>query len=157
MNITYKFIIFLLLMFNGYIYSLAQSDDIESLKGFKKLNVLIEIPSELENNGVHSNELQTDIELKLKLAGIKVISDEQQDIIPYNPTLYLFIKMTETNIKDLYAISLDLSFNQDVVIKSNSKVVIGRNLGFIYCRFNWNAKFKRHYSQFERYDRSFFK
>src|ERR1017187_384283 len=55
----------------------AQDSDTQTLKGIQGLGVVVEdINSEAERAGLHRTDIQTDVELKLRLAGIKVLSDE---------------------------------------------------------------------------------
>tara|TARA_B100000315_G_scaffold110645_1_gene101527 strand:- start:367 stop:888 length:522 start_codon:yes stop_codon:yes gene_type:complete len=50
----------------------------ESLRGIEKLNVLV--VSSYEGRGINTEKLKTHIELKLRLAGIKISSDTQNTL-----------------------------------------------------------------------------
>ena len=51
------------------------STDVQSLKGIQGIAVLVEpLGSDVEAVGLHTSDIQTDVELKLRLAGIKVLT-----------------------------------------------------------------------------------
>jgi hypothetical protein len=61
-----------------------------SLRGLQGVNVLIEsLSSEAEQAGLNSTTIQTDVELKLRLAGIKVLSEEESLKQSGHPYLYV--------------------------------------------------------------------
>jgi hypothetical protein len=60
-----------------------------SLKGITGLGVWIGVNSDAEQAGLHSTEVQTDVELKLRLAGIKVLTNEEVFKDPNAPILFV--------------------------------------------------------------------
>lgn len=71
----------------------AQDDfQIESLRGLKGVLVLVEaLKPEIEADGLRRDSIQTDVELKLRLAGIKVLTEEECLKEPGCPWLYVYI------------------------------------------------------------------
>lgn len=50
----------------------------ESLKGLKGVNVLVDnLKPDIEKDGLKTSSIQTDVELKLRMAGIKVLTFEE--------------------------------------------------------------------------------
>jgi len=81
---------FCLISSNG----LAQSDSdaVASLKGLKGVFVLVEeLGSYLENDGLNRDQIKTDVELKLRMAGIKVLTQAECFKLPGTPYLYINI------------------------------------------------------------------
>jgi hypothetical protein len=104
-------------------FSMDQKD---SLKGIKGLAVFVEaLPPEMEKSGISADQLKTDVEARLKKAGIKLFSEEGVEGQPpeqQKPTLYInFIPYTLQ--KDLtYGYSLNVYFNQVVLLQHNPKL-----------------------------------
>ena len=68
----------------------AIGGDEKSLRGLQGVNVLIErLSSDAEQAGLNSTNIQTDVELKLRLAGIKVLSEEESIKQRGYPYLYV--------------------------------------------------------------------
>jgi membrane-bound lytic murein transglycosylase D len=58
--------------------------DPRSLRGIQALRVVVEdLSSAVEQAGLHRTDIQTDVELKLRLAGIKVLPEDAQPLSPY--------------------------------------------------------------------------
>ena len=58
--------------------------DPRSLRGIHALRVVVEdLSSAVEQAGLHRTDIQTDVELKLRLAGIKVLPEDAQPLSPY--------------------------------------------------------------------------
>lgn len=103
-------LIALLLFFT--FHSVALSDDAESLKGLKAVWVVIEeLPETLKSKaGLTKEQLQTDVELKLRLAGIRVVPGLSEGYhIPGQPYLYVNINghVEETGLV-VYNIDVEL-------------------------------------------------
>jgi len=80
--------IFILLFVLITSLSFASEIEVETLRGVKAINVEIVLSSELQDIGIDENTLRTDTELKLRLAGIKVISEKEWlDIDDVNDTV----------------------------------------------------------------------
>jgi hypothetical protein len=62
----------------------------EVLKGLEAVRPEVErLKPEIERDGLFREELQSDLELKLRMAGIRVLSEEDAQKNPNMPVLYL--------------------------------------------------------------------
>ena len=89
-----------------------------TLRGLGGVRVLIEdLPPEMQQEGLTKTRLQADVELKLRTAGIKTLTQEECFKTPGEPYLYLNINLntlkTET---DHYAYSIDIGLIQNVAL-----------------------------------------
>jgi len=67
----------------GLAFGQARDQNTEVLRGLDKVHVVVErLKAEIEQDGLFVSTLQTDMELKLSLAGIKVLSEEESLKIP---------------------------------------------------------------------------
>lgn len=87
-----------------------------TLQGLKGIGVLVEnLPPEVEKEGITKNQLQIEVELKLREAGIKVLSREECLKTPGEPYLYININVnTAKTESDIYPYSIDVMFIQKV-------------------------------------------
>jgi hypothetical protein len=89
-----------------------------TLRGLVGVRVLIEdLPPEVLQEGLTKTRLQADVELKLRTAGIKTLTQEECFKTPGEPYLYFNINLntlkTET---DHYAYSIDIGLIQNVTL-----------------------------------------
>jgi hypothetical protein len=92
----------------------------ESLRGLTGVYVLVEsLSEEAERDGLSRNQLQTEVELRLKQAGINVQSEEEAINSPGTP--YLYVSVSEYKGRDIpvYAFCVDLQLNQGVQLERN--------------------------------------
>jgi hypothetical protein len=68
----------------------------------------------VEKNGLTLDQLQKDTELKLRLAGIKVVSSEESAVTPGKPLLYVNAKVLKYGSLDRYIFNIKLELSQDV-------------------------------------------
>jgi hypothetical protein len=81
----------------------------EVLKGLEAIRLEVErIKPEIERDGLFRETLYSDMELKLRLAGIKVLSDEQAEQRPEAPVLYLNVDALKCSFGYVYNIGLYL-------------------------------------------------
>jgi len=87
----------------------------ESLRGIRNLRVFVaDIDAEIEQAGLTKSQLQIDVELMLRKAGIPVITSSEGN----DP--YLYVDLNVHNAKDtLYFYSLNVSLEQMVKPKRN--------------------------------------
>ena len=108
---------------------LAQGDSERSRETLRGLPaavfVLIEtLHPDLESDGLSETQLQTDVELKLRLAGIKVLTREQHLLQDEDGQAYLYLSIN--SLKDqsgFYSLCIDLSLNQNVRLVRNFQLV----------------------------------
>ena len=94
-----------------------------TLRGLSGVGVLVEqLASEVEKEGLIKNQLQTEVELKLRMAGIKVLTREEALKTPGEPYLYVNINVnTAKTESDIYPYSIDLLLMQKVSLLRDPK------------------------------------
>lgn len=94
----------------------------ETLRGLPGVLVVIEnIKDDAELAGLKVTDIQTDVELKLVRAGIRVLAHEEWRITPGRPWLYVSVN----TIKHLgsYFFSIDVQLKQDVSLPRQPSIV----------------------------------
>ena len=108
---------------------LAQDNDYtrESLRGIPAIWVLIEsLGPDAESDGLSQTQLQTDVELKLRLAGIAVLSREQSRLQPSSvPYLYLNLNTHKDDQSRIYGFAINLELKQSVRLARNNHLIPG--------------------------------
>jgi hypothetical protein len=95
---------------------LGAGGDSDSLRGLDRIAVVVEdLHAEAENAGLSRAQLQTAVELRLRLAGIKVV-DESEGIAKGYPFLYAQIN----NGERFY--SIHVAFEQSVFLQRNTDI-----------------------------------
>jgi hypothetical protein len=93
-----------------------------TLRGLKGVYVLVEpLRAETERAGLTKAQIQTDVELRLRKAGIRVLSEKERDETPGSPYLYVNVQVVETNVP-LYAFSIDVALMQRVLLERDPKI-----------------------------------
>lgn len=81
----------------------------EVLKDLEAVRLEVErIKPEIERDGLFRETLHSDMELKLRLAGIKVLSEEQAEQNPEAPTLYMNMDALKCSFGYVYNIGIYL-------------------------------------------------
>jgi len=92
----------------GALAQIKQGEE-EVLQGLEALHVKVErLRAEVEQDGLFGSTLRSDAELKLRLAGIKVLSEEQWLKNPDSPFLYLFVDVFKHSEGYIYRIQISL-------------------------------------------------
>jgi len=87
----------------------------ETLRGLQGIEVLVEnIAPEAERDGLTRRQVQTDVELRLRRAGIRVLSDEEGHTTPGRPCLYINVHTSKRDGRGFYAYHVTVALNQDV-------------------------------------------
>ena len=98
-------------------------EDKETLRGIKAIFVAIEpIRPEAEGFGLTQDKIRSDVELKLKIAGIKVLSKEEWLKTPGSPRLYININQVYNNQVGAFICDMNVNFNQKVNLTRNPDV-----------------------------------
>lgn len=91
-----------------------------SLRALPGFNVLIESfhYAEAESRGFTESQLQTDVELRLRRAGIRVLTIQEAKESAANPTLYVNVTLVRLDAPadGLYAFSLSVDVRQTVLL-----------------------------------------
>lgn len=95
----------------------------EVLQGLEAVHIKVErLKAEIEQDGLFASTLQTDLELKLRLAGIKVLSEEQYLHNPDSPYVYLFVDAFKHSEGYVYRIQIGLR-EPVLIIRNRMKAV----------------------------------
>jgi hypothetical protein len=103
------------------LFAINGKSNLATLRGLKGVGVLVEnLPPEVEKEGLIKNQLQIEIELKLRTAGIKVLTKEECLMTPGEPYLYININVnTAKTESDLYPYTIDALLIQKVSLLRN--------------------------------------
>jgi hypothetical protein len=87
----------------------------EVLRGLEGVHVVVErLKAEIEQDGLFTSTLQEDVEMKLRMAGIKVLSKEEWLQASCAPYLYLFVDAFKHS--EGYVYRVQLSMREPVMI-----------------------------------------
>jgi hypothetical protein len=94
-----------------------------TLRGLSGVGVLVEqLAPEIEREGLIKNQLQIEVELKLKMAGIKVLTKEECLKTPGEPYLYVNVNVNIAKTEsDIYPYSIDVLLMQKVSLLRDPK------------------------------------
>ena len=93
------------------------ADDDNMLRGLKGVNVMVaDLRPEIERSGLSKTQIQTDVELKLRMAGIKVLSEEEYLSVPGFPHLYVRIAGFKAEAIRHYVFSVSVELMQEVYL-----------------------------------------
>jgi len=105
--------------------ALALDSDVnrETLRGLKGVRVLVEdLASEVGKAGLTKNQLQADIEDKLRKAGIKALTQDECFATPGEPYLYVNINLNFRKADpNIYSFSIDIGVIQNVTLDRDPK------------------------------------
>ena len=95
-----------------------------TLRGLKGIGVLVEkLPLEVEQEGLKRDQLQMEVESKLRTAGIKVLTKEEASGASGKPYLYININVNIAKTEsDIYPCSIDMLFIQKVSLLRDPKL-----------------------------------
>jgi len=94
----------------------------ETLKDIKGFQFAVEnLSSDAKDAGLSKERLQTLVELKLRMAGVKVLTQKERLATAGKPYLYLNVNVIETR-KGHYAVGVSLDFNQEVYLSRNTNI-----------------------------------
>ncbi len=95
-----------------------------TLRGLKGVGALVEkLPPEVEQEGLKRDQLQMEVESKLRTAGIKVLTKEEAFNTPGEPFLYININVNIVKTEsDIYPYSIDLLLIQKVSLLRDPKL-----------------------------------
>ncbi len=124
MEIKSKYVVILILLMSisGIILEGAvYISDVESLKGIKGFRLHIEsLDPEIVRDGLKENVVRNDVELKLRLAGIKILTEFESFLEVGSPYLHVNANILKTR-SGSYVYSVEVSTYQAVVLKRNQQ------------------------------------
>ena len=98
----------------------------QSLKGLKGVGVLLEdLHADVEQDGLNKTSIQTDVELKLRQAGITVLTQAERRAAPGGPFLYITVNTQQRpTAAGLYAYSISVELSQNVQLERDPTIQI---------------------------------
>ena len=119
-------ICFVTIILIGFSSPSVQSQDTvrtrTTLKGVSAVCVLVEtLPEGATILGLTKESIQTDVELKLRLAGMRVVTEKAVEQLPGMPSLYVNLIVTDT-AKAAY---IEVELDQNVRLDRNDQLAIG--------------------------------
>ena len=132
-------LVLVFLITGGAVVARAQDTESErqTLKGLKGIRVLVEnLEPEVELTGLTRAAIQTDVELKLRLAGIPVLT---QSGVPY-----LYVQVSFLTTSDGYwPFHISVEFNQRVRL-DRDRTIVGSAITWSEVRFGGTSKANVH-------------
>ena len=96
--------------------------DRELLRGLDGFRLAVDrIRPDVERDGLFRSTLREDMELRLRMGGIKVLSEEESEKNPDAPYLYLYVDALKCSLGYVYKIRLSL-MEPVKLIRNNAKV-----------------------------------
>ena len=109
--------VFTLAKWGPFVFAHDDEFNRPTLRGLKGVYVLVEqLRPEIERGGLSKNQIQTDVELKLRMAGIKVLSKEESFDAPGRPWLYVNVNAFKAEDIGAYVYHVLVELNQDVYL-----------------------------------------
>ena len=93
-----------------------------SLKGLKGMYVMVGNYPDIKKDGLRESTIKTDVELKLRMAGIKVLTKEECIKDPGNPYLWIGVHSFKNEIIDIYAYCIIVELKQRVILSRDKKI-----------------------------------
>jgi hypothetical protein len=110
------------------IYGTASADDESernTLRGLKGIYVFVEpLKEELVRDGLTVDAVRTDAELKLRLKGIRVLSEEEWYNEPGGPHLYIAINALKLKPTNTYVFAIYVGLKQGVSLVRSSDIEV---------------------------------
>jgi hypothetical protein len=115
---------FMTMFMIGGLFAQAQNSkhSIASLKGMSTLFVVVEqLPDGAMVLGLTAETIQTDVQLKLRVAGIRVVAREEGTKLPGGPYVYIALNLTN----NAQAASINIELRQNARLEPNGQFVLG--------------------------------
>ena len=99
-------------------------DDRVSLRGLQGVRIVVEdVDPQIVKDGLAKDQLYTDVELKLLMAGIKVLTEAEARMEKGRPWLYVNAAIMKTD-SESYIYTIFIEFNQDVRLVRDPDVAV---------------------------------
>lgn len=118
-----------LLTYGSLVYSASEETVTRPLRGLTAIFILVEdIDPDIQGKGeITKEQIQTDVELKLRMAEIKVVSKEEYFKIPGKPFLYVNLNAIKNSTVTYIVYHINISLNQEVYLERDSKTNVYAN------------------------------
>ena len=100
----------------------------DALEGLESVVVAAgELPPDVKAAGLTQQQIQSEVEMKLKLAGLEVLSKDDLDAEPNTATLNVSVCILPQKDTQLYAVSINLNLQQQVILEKEPNTVVPAN------------------------------
>ena len=120
-------VLVMILLLSSAVQGQTTSDEKETLKGIKSLRVIVGVGEpDIKKDGLQVSSIQTDVELKLRMAGIKVLTEEEWLAMKEVGGPYLFVGVDSFRREgsELYAFHISVELNQLVYLNRNPDIIV---------------------------------
>ena len=101
----------------------------ETLRGINGIFVRVEsLSSEIRKDGLKKQQIRTDVESKLQMAGIKVLSYEEYLLQEGHPYLYIQASVIKSQYPNIYIYHIGIELVQNANLVRNPNLIIGNIL-----------------------------
>ncbi len=115
--------LFVLCNAETYLYSQETGQSTVSLKGIAKMGLLVENINPLLNSvGIDGTSIKNIVQAKLDEIGIKTVPMKELKNIKGAPYLYINIGAIKSSQGNIYSVSINVEFRQNVLISRNTKL-----------------------------------
>jgi hypothetical protein len=105
----------------------AAADDVlsrQTLRGISGISVVVEnLKEQARQGGLHEEDIRTDVELKLRLAGVKVLTAPESTALPGSPYLYVSVTSVLSGA-GVYGLYVEVSLNQRVLLAREQSISV---------------------------------
>jgi len=97
----------------------------ETFRGLHGVAVLVEnIKPEAERDGLTQRQVQTDVELRLRQAGLRVLTRKEVLAAPGTPYLYININAIKRDNPQLYIVHITVALDQSVLLERDPAITV---------------------------------
>lgn len=115
--------VFSLAGMSSSVFANNNEDSRETLKGLNGILVIIEgLKTWQKQAGLSESQIQTDVELKLRLAGIKVLNEEEFFKEKGHPCIYININNLEQKLEGFLVYNISCRFRQYIFLERNPSI-----------------------------------
>ncbi len=110
-----------LLILPGMVWGFNTKVTRETLQGIKGISVVVEkMGPESEKAGLTKSQIQTDVEMKLRMTGLNVLTFEEVSKVSGSPWIYVNINIGKTS-HGAYVFNINLELMQNVYLERYNK------------------------------------
>jgi len=119
-----KLWVVILMLICSSLYAQTTESQKNSLLGLKGVMVMVaDLDPKIKSDGLTESSIQTDVESKLRIAGIKVLTRDENLKEPGNPYLYIKVN-SHTSGNRVHAFQISIKLNQTVFLGRNLKIKV---------------------------------
>lgn len=110
-----------LLILPGMVWGFNTEVARKTLEGINEISVVVEsMGPEIERDGLTKSQIQTDVEMKLRMTGLNVLTFEKVSKVSGSPWIYVKINIGKTS-RGAYVFNINLELMQNVYLERYSK------------------------------------